>query len=267
MPDRIEETLRTLSRDLDQLGLADSGAIRRRGDQRTRNQAIGSGLAVVAVVAGVIGATGGLTGDRDAVQGPPANPSVTTTQEPQLSLAAVPFLRVEDLGGFGGYDQVGPFIDAEAAPEVLPEQCAVRPGDWGAAEVRATRFYQDGSEATIHEYVLRFPDADAAEQAALKRAASDLAASCPATVDPADGTLATRESQAVPGLGGALRHSRYFVPELASEPNYYEVATARRSNVVVVLEWLASGSPTGDVENDWVWTAERLQAALDRAVD
>lgn len=266
MTDRLEAKLRTLSRDLDQLGLADSDAVRRRGDRRTRNQVVGSSLAVVAVVAVVIGTAGGLTGNREATQAPPANPTVTTTQEQQLRLADRPFLRVEDLGSFGGYDQAGPFIDADAPPEVLPEQCATRPGSWGSAELRATRYYQDGSEASIAEYVLRFGSAAEAEQAALKRAYSDLAAYCPTTVDPSEGTLTTRESEIVPGFAGAVRHSRYFVPEYASEPSYYEVATARRTNVVVVLEWLGSGNPAGDGEQDRVWTAERLQTALDRAV-
>ena len=64
-----------------------------------------------------------------------------------------------------------------------------------------------------------------------------------------------------------MRSSRYFVPEVASEPNYYEVATAHQGNVVVVLEWQASGNPAGDGEDDWVWTTERVQTALDRAVD
>ncbi len=91
-------------------------------------------------------------------------------------------------------------------------------------------------------------------------------AGCTATVDATDGTLTTRESVAVPRLDGAVRHSRYFYPDFASEPSYYEVATAHRANVVVVLEWQASGNPMGDGANAWVWDAERLQTALDRAV-
>lgn len=265
MPDRIEETLRTLSRDLEQAPLPDSGSVRRRGDQRTRRQALGAGVAVVAVLAGVAGIAGGLPGRTTSAPPATTGPTVATTQETLHDLEAQPFLRVEELGSFGGYDQAGPFIDAEAAPEVLPEQCATRPGSWGAAELRSTRYYQDGSEASIHEYVLQFGTVAEAEQAALKRAYSDLAATCPATVDPAEGTLTTRESEIVPGLDRAVRHSRYFVPEYASEPSYYEVATARRGNVVVVLEWLASGSPAGEVDSDWVWTAERLRTALDRA--
>lgn len=263
MTDRIEETLRTLSRDLDQVGLADSGAIRRRGDQRTRNQVVGSALATVAVVAGVAGLAGGLTGDRDAAQGPPANPSVTTTAEPWLRLADQPFLLVEDLGSFGGYDQAGPFIDAESAPEVLPEQCATRPGSWGADDVRATRYYQDGSEASIFEYVLRFGSAAEAEANAARL--GDELSDCPAP-GYVDGDL-TQRGEPVTGVASGYRGSRFFVPNVASETSYYEAAVARVANVVVVLEWQAYSNPAGDGEADWVWTAERLQTALDRAVD
>lgn len=271
MPDRIQETLRTLQPDIDRVGLADSAAVRRRGDRRTRNQAVGAGAAVLAVVAGVVGVAGGLTGDRQAVEGPPATdgPTVSTSQEPEpeLALAAAPFLAPADLTGLGGYDRVGPFVDAGREPEILPEQCAARPGGWGAAEVRSTRYYQDGSEAEVRAYVLEFATEAAAVQAALKRAYSDLA-TCPATIDPSAGTLRTRDPEMPPGLplNSAVRQSRYFVPEVASEPSYYEVASAHRANVVVVLEWQASANPAGEGASDWVWTAERLQAALGRAV-
>jgi hypothetical protein len=261
--DRMTLTLDALRRDVERTPLADSLTVRRRGDQRTRRQAVGGALAVVALVAGAVGIYGGLDGDKRATE-VPASPSPSA--EPTHDLAAGPFLRVTDFGGFGGYDQAGPFIDSGQEPDIMPEQCATRPGGWGASEVRSTRYYQDGSEAEIREYVLRFGDTASAEQAALKRAYADLAAACPATVDPSEGTLTTRDSELVPGLDTAVRNSRYFVPELASEPNYYEVATAHRGNVVVVLEWQASGNPSGDGGNAWVWNAERLQTALDRAV-
>ena len=273
MPDNhdpVTLTLSALRTDAEHIPLADSRSVRRRGDRRTRNQAVGGALAVVGLVVGAAGLVGGLDGDRRATE-IPATPAPTVTPTPtvtQESLAAQPFLLAEDLGGFGGYDQAGPFIDAGQEPDILPEQCATRPGGWEAAQISSTRYYQDGSEAEIREYVLRFGDVGSAEQAALKRAYSDLtASSCPATVDPSEGTLTTRESYRVPGLDGAVRHSRYFYPEVASEPNYYEVATAHRATVVVVLEWQGSGNPTGDGTEDWVWDADRLQAALDRAVD
>lgn len=267
MPDRIEETLGALRLDVERTALPDSGSVRRQGDRRTRNQVVASAFVTVALVAGAIGVTGALTGDRESIKGPPAqDPTISTTQEPRLSIAAQPFLPADGLVGFGAYDEIGTFVDAGEEPKILPKECAVRPGGWEASQISSTRYYQDGTEAGIREYVLLFDDAASAEQAALKRAYADLVASCPASVDPSEGTLTTRDSQLVPGLDGAVRSSRYFVPEYASEPNYYEVATAHRGTVVVVLEWQASGNPIGEGAQDWVWDAEKLQAALDRAV-
>ena len=249
--DRMASTLDTLRSDVERTPLADSLTVRRRGDQRTRRQAVGGALAVVVVVAGAAGIYGGLGGSDRATE-IPASP--TPSPEQTFDLAADPFLPVDALTGFGGYDESGPFIDAKQEPDLLPEQCATRPADWGASDLRATRFYQDGSEATVREYVLRFDDPAAAEQASLKKAYADLAALCPATVDPSDGTLTTRQSVAVPGLDSAVQSSRYFEPAFASEPSYYEVATAHEGNVVVVLEWHASGNPSGDGAQDWAWT-------------
>jgi hypothetical protein len=261
----MASTLDTLRSDVERTPLADSLTVRRRGDQRTRRQAVGGALAVVVVVAGAAGIYGGLGGDDRATQ-IPASPSPSA--EPTLAIAADPFLPVEELTGFGGYDQAGPFIDAKQDPDVQPEQCATRPADWGASDLQATRFYQDGSEVTVREYVLRFDDAAAAEQASLKKAYADLAALCTETGDPSDGSMTTRDSAPVPGLDDAVRSSRYFVPSFASEPSYYEVATAHEGNVVVVLEWQASGNPAGDEDPQaWAWTPELLQTALDTATE
>ena len=273
MTDRIAETLRTLQRDVDRVGLADSAGVRRRGDQRTRNRALGSAVAVVALLAGLAGVAGGLGGSEEAIpiaEEPTlstseptvstSEPTVSTSEVQLLDLAAEPFLVPAELTGFTGYDRAGPFVDARQQPDILPQQCAVRPAGWGAGIVQSTRYYQDGSEVEVREYVLRFDSVADAEQAALKRAYADLA-TCPSTA-----RLNTRESHIVPGLDGAVRHSRYFVPEVASEPSYYEVATAHRANVVVVLEWQASGNPGEEPGSGWAWTADRLRTALDRAV-
>lgn len=269
MPDRIEETLRALQLDVERTALPDSGSVRRRGDRRTRNQVVASAFVTVGLVAGIIGVGGSLVGgDNRGIEGPPATdgPTVTTTPEPEPSLAEQPFLPADGLVGFGVYDGLGGFVDAGEEPKILPKQCAVRPAGWEASQISSTQFFQDGTEAGIREYVLLFDDPASAEQAALKRAYADLVATCPASVDPSEGTLSTRDSEVVPGLDGAVRSSRYFVPEVASEPNYYEVATAHRGSVVVVLEWQASANPVGEGAQDWVWDAEKLRAALDSAV-
>lgn len=262
MPDRIEEMLRSLATEAARVALTDSASVRRRGDRRTRNQAISGGLAVVAILVGVAGVAGGLVGDRDAAD-IPANPtpSVTTSVTDDVALSAEPFVRPADLAGLGGYDGIGPFIDAGQEPVVTAPECRVRPAGWGATEVRATRFYQDGSEARVHEYVLRFADT-AAARAAVDRVGSDLAGCAP--VDPADGEVSMRPAGPVDGFPAARRVSRSFVPSVASERSYIEAAAARRGPVLVVLDWSASANPA-ETTTGWVWTAGRLQSALDRA--
>ena len=61
MSDRLHDTLSTLRTDVDSMPLADSSAVRARGAQRTRRQAVGTSLAVVALVAGAVGISGALT--------------------------------------------------------------------------------------------------------------------------------------------------------------------------------------------------------------
>jgi hypothetical protein len=94
-PDRVADTLTALRSDIDSIPLAESGAVRRRGELRTRHQIVGSTLVVAAVVAGAIGIGAGLTGD-DKVLAPPADPpSTTATQE--SSAAETPETPVTDV--------------------------------------------------------------------------------------------------------------------------------------------------------------------------
>lgn len=287
-PDRVTERLDALRRDVDRLGMADSGAIRRRGEQRTRNQVVGGTVAVAVVVAGVIGLSGAVAGNDQAdvipatptVTGPAdvtptttASPeeSVSTTVEPSPSYAVAddPFLRASDLTDFGGYDEAGPFLDAGAPPDLRPKQCAVRPFEpqppWTPAATRANRYYQDGSEVSLHEYVLQFDTAAQAREAAVKGPSVDLLGAPCAEPDASEGQLTTRTAMREPSLADAWRWSRYFVPSVNSEPSYHEVATARAGTVVVMLEWMASGNPREDT-NGWAFTPEHLEAALDRAL-
>jgi len=81
MSDRLHDTLSTLRTDLDRAPLADSSAVRARGNQRTRRQAVGTSLAVVALVAGVIGVSGALTGNNKA-NNLPADPTTSQTPSP-----------------------------------------------------------------------------------------------------------------------------------------------------------------------------------------
>lgn len=77
MSDRLHDTLSSLRTDVDHMPLADSSAVRARGAQRTRRQAVGTSLAVVALIAGAVGISGALTGTNKA-SNLPADRTTTT---------------------------------------------------------------------------------------------------------------------------------------------------------------------------------------------
>jgi hypothetical protein len=259
--DKLTLTLDALRSDVERTPLADSMTVRRRGDQRTRRQAVGGAVAVVALVAGVLGVLGGVGGINKADGQIPAHTSTPTPTPTPAAIASTPFVATNLLTGLGDYDAIGPFLDSGGAPADDPQACDIHPANWGAAEMVSRRFYQDGSEATIDEYVLRFDDAGQAT-AALLRPAADLAA-CP-DVAPADGTVEPRIRANAP-VEGAQATSRLFTPTVASEPSYQEVVAVNAAdNVVVVLAWHASGS--GRAKTGWTFTDFQVQAAIDAAV-
>ena len=258
--DRMMLTLDALRRDVERTPLADSLTVRRRGDRRTRRQAVGGALAVVALIAGAAGIYGGLDGDKRATR-VPASPSPERRADSRARRCPVPHA-------------IGPRCSRHGIRRRRPLHRR-RPGAGRAASGMPGPAGRLGclggpldpllpgrSEVSIYEYVLRFPD-PAAAAGALDRIGADLAA-CPA-VDPKDGTLTVRGPQPVDGLPDARQASRDFVPSVASETHYGEAAAAQRSNVVVVLDWAAYGNP-GDGAGGWAWDAGRLQVALDRAV-
>jgi hypothetical protein len=259
--DPMTNTLDTLRSDVERIPLSDSLTVRRRGDRRTRNQAVGGALAVVALAAGAAGLYGGLGGDDEASN----IPAVSPTPEPTVALASDPLLRPSDLSVLGRYASGGPVLAAPQAPDLNPpaEACQVRPNAWGAQQTYAKSFYQDGSTVYILEVVLRY---DTAEQAktALDQPGTDLAL-CPEPA-PTDGTLEVRPPETMAEVGDGVHLARYFTPSAASEPSYYEVAAARTSNVVVVLTWAADDTPSGNPDS-WAWSGAQLQTALDRAVN
>lgn len=256
--DPMMQTLDTLRSDVERTPLADSLTVRRRGEARTRRQAVGVAVAAVAVVAAVIGVSGSLTGSNQADRGPVA---VSPTRTP-VALAADPLLQPGDIGDVGaatGWQRNPDPVD----DTTRPMQCLSDPGTWGATTLRSALYYVD-TDPRVYEHVLRFADS-AAAAAAVQRPLGDLRG-CP-TGKPADVTVTDRPQERVPATGDeAYRAARLSTPTAASEPFYYELGVVRRADVVVVLEWTSQGKPTGSSPTDWVWTPERLQTALTRAV-
>jgi hypothetical protein len=259
MPERSDPltlTLDALQSDVERTPLADSLAVRRRGDQRTRRQAVGGALAVVALVAAAVGVAGGLTGSERTTQ-VPATQTPTPTAEKTLGLAAQPLLDPADLGALGVYDGWQANPDPAAADQQL-SLCVPSPSSFAAAD-SASRLYYTDLDARATEHVLRFASSDAAA-VAVDELTHAFAACDPG--DPAE-QVSDREPQAVAVPGADALHASRSAAPPESELSYYEVGVATKANVVVVLQWSSMGRPDGV---DWVWDSARLTSALDRAV-
>ncbi len=258
--DKLTLTLDTLRSDVERTPLADSTTVRRRGDQRTRRQAVGGAVAVVALVAGIAGVLGGAGGlDRADGQIPATqNPTASTEVEKPLTLAAEPLLAPSDIGTIDPYTGWQVNTDS-AAVEQQQNQCVPSPTTLGGTETVAELLYSD-LDAAATEHVVRF--ATSAQALTAQNDLSESLASCDlgaATDDPA---YEQGPSVVVTGADAALRASRTSYPP-DSEVSYFELGVARKANVLVVLQWRSMGKPDGV---GWVWDAQRLGTALDRAV-
>jgi len=262
--DRVADTLTALRTDTDRLGLADSGAVRRRGEQRTRNQVVGTALAVAALVAGTVGVASSLTGSDQSIQGPPGRNGTATarvtepTVETPVELAAQPLLDAADLPTFAGATgwQVSP---DEAAADQPFLQCLASPSGLGATQTEKRFFYTELAP-TATEHVLRFPTAAAAESV-LNRFRGDLEA-CSQQLASGGASL---DQRPVEDTVAGFRYSQSSAPA-GSEVSYVEVDAARRSNVVVVLQWNGAVDEVSSDQGTWVWDEPALSRALDRAI-
>ncbi len=264
--DRVRDTLTALRVDAESCGLNDAASVRRRGQARTRHQALaGVGAAVVAVVAVVTGSAllGGQAGANHPI--PPA------TQSPgphALQLAPEPLLLGPDVGA------VGPYQDFQRNPDPVdeqqrPMQCIPNPTTLGAVEGKAALFYVDTGDATFIEHVLRFGDAATAGEAvtALSSsfAACDKGKANEVSVDDRGPSRTSGSPGVVGGGDGETLHaSRVTTPKTDGDIGYYELGVARAANVVVVLEWTSMGKPTSDPAS-WVWSPTLLTKATTRA--
>lgn len=264
--DPMTTTLEALRSDVERTPLADSLAVRRRGDQRTRRQAVGGALVVAALVAGAVGyLTGGLTGDNEGLPPATGGPTATTSVETPQLLTADPLLKPADLSGA----LVGPYTGWQANPDPVaegnePSLCVPRPASLAAAEVQSVLLYSD-LDAQMTEHVLRFDNEEDSKSAFLRIAGSFEAC------DPGDPTEVSVKDRGpsingpVEGVSETLNASRLTTPVADADINYYELGVARVQNVLVILQWTSMGKPKDAVP--WVYPHEFLDIAAHRAVN
>jgi hypothetical protein len=156
MPDRLHDTLTSLRTDIDGVPLADSAAVRRRGNQRTRRQAVGSSLAVVALVAGAVGIGGALVGENKAEQMPAPQPTITTTDKSPGPVEQVPVTPAV-------------LLEADELPEVPNQTFSI-----GETIEGATKADADERGLTVCAVSPSSPFPDANEKAILRTFPSEL---------------------------------------------------------------------------------------------
>jgi hypothetical protein len=255
--DPMTTTLEALRSDVERTPLADSLAVRRRGDQRTRRQAVGGALVVAVLVAGAVGyLTGGLTGDNKGL--PPATdrPTATTSVERTYALTDQPLLKPANMptvGPYGGWQA----SQDPAGLENQPSLCVPSPSDLAALETQSVLLYTE-LDAQAQEHVLRFSDEREAESAFLTLERSF--AEC-SPGDPAEATVKDRgptEGASLNNVDTTLHASRLTTPVADAGISYYELGVAQVANVLVVLQWSSMGKPEGV---DWVLSNELLGVA------
>ncbi len=258
--DPLTHELRTLTDEVDRVTMADSADVRVRGNRRRRATQAGTVLGVAVLAVGVVGVAGALN-DRQSGALPVSSTSPSPTPTPHSSppattvLADSPFLRVDDLAPIGPYAAFAT-VPGDGNPRL---SCLSDPASWGATSLRSQAYASD-LDATFVETVLLFPDV-ASATAAAKQPLAEFNA-CP-TGDPAEASIVDGNSALLVG-DVAYRFSRLTTPSSDADLIYNEVAVARESNVVVVLDWSSMGRPGEG--NSGAWTPGQLRLALDRAV-
>jgi hypothetical protein len=151
MSDRLHDTLTTLRADADRAVLPGSAAVRRRGNQRTRRQALGSALAVAAVVAGAVGVSSTVLGsdqsaplpaDRTTIApAPSASPTAAPTAATTRPLSDQALLQQADLPVVPGMDEAWSTVDPQRDAGMFTTDTCLPTYDGGAFEkVLSRRF-------------------------------------------------------------------------------------------------------------------------------
>jgi hypothetical protein len=258
--DRVADTLTALRTDTDRLALPDSGSVRRRGEQRTRNQVVGSTLAVAALVAGALGVAGSLSGSDQSIQGPPGDGRSATADvtqkaaDPPFALADEPLLDPADVSAYTPLTGWQASPDESAADQPFL-QCLDTPSDLGAPETAKRLFYLDGQQPTATEHVLRFPSAVVAETAMADL--RDQLVAC--------GERTTGDVRPVQDTTDGFRYSQSSA-DAGSEVSYVEIDAARRVNLVVVLQWNGAVDHVSAAQDTWVWDAPVRELAFQVAI-
>ena len=178
MSDRLHDTLATLRTDVDRTPLADSSAVRARGTQRTRRQAVGISLAVVALVAGAVGIGGALTGTNKADTQLPAD-HTTTAPTAEDMRGEIVLLSPAELPTFPNQPfSIGETLDPATTADTQERfltMCGTPPSGGRAPASAVLRVFTTELDVSMWQWVALYPSPAEARSAvaALSAACTD----------------------------------------------------------------------------------------------
>jgi hypothetical protein len=235
MSDRLHDTLSALRTDVDHMPLADSSAVRARGTQRTRRQAVGTSLAVVALVAGAVGISGALTGTNKA-DNLPADPTVSQSPSPAPTVETRETIGTDLLIGANELPtfpnqpfSIGKTFDQATTADTQEEfltVCGGLPSGGVTPDSAVLRTFVTDLDVRMWQWVAQYAAITDAEDAVamLSNNCSDKGA------EPVD----ISNTAAMPPVHTAVRSSQ-FSAEPESEFNGSVYGIIRQGDVVVVL--------------------------------
>ena len=230
MSDRLHDTLSTLRTDVDSMPLADSSAVRARGAQRTRRQAVGTSLAVVALVAGAVGISGALTGTNKASELPSDRTTTTTAPvETREAIGTDLLIGAKQLPSFPNQ----PFTTGETLDQATTADteerglavCGAPPSGGVTPESAILRTFITDLDIRMWQWMAQYATA-AEAQAAVEELSSTCARNGASPVD--------IDSAPMPGMDTALKSAK-FSADPGSEFNGSVAGIVRQGDVVMVL--------------------------------
>jgi hypothetical protein len=249
----MHDTLTSLRSDAERSPLADSAAVRRRGNQRTRRQAAGSALVAVALVAAAVGIGGALNGKDRSIDQLPASPGPSSTSTVQQAPAGVSvLLAATDLPAVPHQTFTAGETLAQANTADLTQRqltvCGTPPVGGPAISSAVLRTFPSDLDAFAWQWVATYGSAGEAEAALV--GLRDQCAAAKATITPVGGLPSGADGFRATTFGAAAQS------EFHGELN----GIVRVDNTIVVVS-LRGMLKDGDVD------VAAFDLAVDKAVD
>ena len=251
--DPVRDTLTLLRSDVDSVSLADSAAVRRRGQARARHQAIAGVAGVFVLVAAVVGGSAALSGRHSSAPPLPATTSTPTpTESAPATLSPEHLLTADDFPGTDrGYPVFTLAKDGNATADDAAESSCLTglTVDGAATGGRSFTLPAGKYTQTSVNLVFQLPSEDAAAtaEARITQYLADCAKRLP------DSTYADTQQL---GDGVDFEHSM-SKPDITDAVPHESILVLRNADLVSVTSWMYISQDT-TVPSDLVALLDRM---------